>query len=48
MPKSLLFHIQNRNFNLAAHRIVYGLVKAKIDGQNKKKARRSQGQSERS
>jgi len=37
MTKSLIANIQHGEYDIAAHRIVYGLVKARID--EKKKGR---------
>jgi hypothetical protein len=44
--KLLKFALENQQYSLAAHALVYGLVKAKIKENGKK--RRPQGQSKRS
>jgi hypothetical protein len=44
--KLLKYALQNQHYDLAAHALVYGLVKAKIKENGKK--RRPQGQSKRS
>jgi hypothetical protein len=44
--KLLKYALENRKYSLAAHALVYGLVKAKVEENGKK--RRPKGQSKRS
>ena len=47
-PKVLRVALERQNYNLAAHALVYGLVKTKVDDLNGKKTRRSKRQPKRS